>query len=93
VGQFVGPRQVEFALSEPPCSQILELGGVDRCAVDLDQSTTHHRLENRFRVDRGGKQLARIVDLIGQYVDQKLVGRIRRQARAPVLHSDRRARP
>ncbi len=84
--QLGRPRQVELALGEPSRPRVGVLGGVEPRAVDLDQPAADHRIEGRVRARHRLQRGAHAVDLVGEHVDDEMVRRIRRQARAPVLH-------
>ena len=85
--QLGSERKIEFALGEPARARVGVLRGVEPRAVDLDQPPANHRIKTAsaaaaHRLHRR----AHAVDLVGQHVEHEMVRRIRRQARAPVLH-------
>ena len=84
--QRIGPRQVELALGQPSRPRVLETCRVERRAVQLDEPAPHHRAERDLAAEATGERGLRVLDLVGQHVDQELVGRIRRQVRAPRVH-------
>ena len=81
--QVTRPRQIELALGEPPRSRV-ESRRVERLAVDGDEPPANHRIERRVGAGHRLQRRAHAVDLIGQHVDEEVVRRIGRQARAPV---------
>src|SRR6185437_9374473 len=78
------PRQVEFALGQPPCARVGQARGIDGHVVDRDQAAPHHRIERHIGLELAPEQRVQTFDLVRQNVDQEYVRRVGRQARAPV---------
>ena len=86
-GSSSRPRQVELALGKPSRTRIAELRRVERRRRSPRRGGRAPSAGTRTSAPTPFAQLrARIVDLLGQHVDQELVRRVGRQARAPVAH-------
>ncbi len=84
--QLGHPGKIELALGEPPLARLGEAGGIERRAVHRDQTTAHHRIERHVASGSALEQRTHALDLVGQDIEDELVGCIGRQARPPVLH-------